>query len=660
VSAQELDNLATNFLQENLLLYLLIFFIFVVGAHIIARLQTRHQVAEIEVEFERHFRTVLESIEIKVLAVDLEGNITFCNDALVHLLNRERDKLIGNNWIDEIIADHCRNRCTDFFQKLVTGAQEPGTHESWLVGHSGNEYLVRWHESFLTDTADNLIGLIFMGEDITHVRENEIRIRHLSEAVEQSPASVVLTNIDGLIEYVNPKFESLTGYSLEEVKGRTPSILKSGETSREDYSGLWKTIKQGGTWRGIFHNRKKNGDLYWESASISGIRNPEGEIAHFLAVKEDITEQKMLEERFQHCFNSAPVAMVMSDDQGRILLANEYLQNLFGYSLDELIGQDLGIVVSPEGNTRSHSGEESEEPGKNDKIESVSSDFMACRKNGQVFPVEVGYSTAPSLQGILNIAAVIDLTARTKLENELLQRNEEISRNQALNKVGRMANMIAHDLRNPLSSIKMGLQITQKQSNDITQESAEELNQIALGQVRYMEDILSDLMSYSKPDALNLEWIDIVKALDHCINLVQKEIMSSNATINTWYEKGLPLISVDARKFRQVISNLLDNAIQSVESLDAVTPVVSISVRMELSEEKPCIKIAIADNGCGIENEAVDELFEPFYTTRSKGTGLGLPIAKRYVELLCGTLNLVPGDNGGCVAIVRLEIDSAQ
>ncbi|MCP4047063.1 MAG: ATP-binding protein [Gammaproteobacteria bacterium] len=136
--------------------------------------------------------------------------------------------------------------------------------------------------------------------------------------------------------------------------------------------------------------------------------------------------------------------------------------------------------------------------------------------------------------------------------------------------------------------------------------------------------------------------------------------MSSNATINTWYEKGLPLISVDARKFRQVISNLLDNAIQSVESLDAVSPVVNISVRMELSEETPCIKITIADNGCGVEGEAVDELFEPFYTTRSKGTGLGLPIAKRYVELLGGALDLVPGDNGGCVATVRLVIDSAQ
>ncbi|MCP4984257.1 MAG: PAS domain S-box protein, partial [Gammaproteobacteria bacterium] len=548
ISSLELDNLATNFLQDNFLIYLLIFIIFLAGTHIIARLQARHQIAEIEVEFERHFRTVLESIEIKVLAVDLEGNITFCNDALINLLNREWDKLIGNNWVNEIIADHCKSLCTNLFQKLVTGAQDPGTHESWLAGHSGNEYLVRWHESFMTDTADNPIGLIFMGEDITHVRENEIRIRQLSEAVEQSPASVVLTSIEGLIEYVNPKFESVTGYSLEEVKGLAPSILKSGETSREAYSGLWKTIKQGGTWRGIFHNRKKNGDLYWESASISGIRNPEGEIAHFLAVKEDITEQKMLEERFQHCFNSAPVAMVMSDDQGRILLANEYLLNLYGYPLDELIGQDIGIVVPPEaGNTRSLPGEEDEEPGENDKIEPVGSDFLAQRKNGQAFPAEVGFSTAPSLQGKLNIAAVIDLTARIKLENELLQRNEEINRNQALNKVGRMANMIAHDLRNPLSSIKMGLQITQKQSKGITRESAEELNQIALGQVRYMEDILSDLMNYSKPDALNLEWIDIVKALDHCINLVQKEIMSSNATINTWYEKGLPLISVDAR-----------------------------------------------------------------------------------------------------------------
>ncbi len=504
----------------------------------------------------------------------------------------------------------------------------------------------------MTNSEGDNIGLIFMGEDITQYRENEIRVRHLSEAVKQSPASVVLTNSEGMIEYVNPKFESLTGYKLEEIKGMNPRVLKSGETSAEDYSRLWKRIKQGKTWRGIFHNRKKNGELYWESASISGIRNPEGEITHFLAVKEDITEQKMLEERFKHCFNSAPVAMVMSDGEGKILLVNERMLKMFDYQESELLGRDIHLVIPDEAcqqRLQAQSDNPADNPAKNTKH---GEDFLAHKKSGEVFPVEIGVSSAPILEGELNISAVIDLTARHKLENELMQRNEEISRNQALNTVGKMANVIAHDLRNPLSSIKMGLQIIQKQTS---QKNATELNQIALEQVHYMEDILADLMSYSRPDALKLEWIDSKNLIEHSISIVQKEINASGASINTWFEKGLPLINADSRKLRQVISNLLANAIQAVESLEDVTPIINISVRLELGDENSAIKITIEDNGCGIDNDTVDELFEPFYTSRAKGTGLGLAIAKRFVELQHGTLHLQAGDNGGCIAIVLLR-----
>ena len=160
------------------------------------------------------------------------------------------------------------------------------------------------------------------------------------------PISVILTNNKGKIEYINPKFEALTGYTLEEIKGLNPRILKSGETTKEDYSNLWTQVKQGKTWKGVFHNRKKNGELYWESASISGIKNPEGEITHYLAVKEDITEQKMLEERFKHCFNAAPVAMVMTDNKGSILLINNKLQSLYGYKEEDLLGKHVNILIS--------------------------------------------------------------------------------------------------------------------------------------------------------------------------------------------------------------------------------------------------------------------------------------------------------------------------
>ena len=124
------------------------------------------------------------------------------------------------------------------------------------------------------------------------------QLRKLARAVEQSPVSIVITDRDGTIEFVNPKFTEVTGYSLAEALGKNSRVLKSGEVPTEDYRQLWKTITAGKEWRGEFHNKRKDGTLYWEAASISAIRDASGEITHFVAVKEDITDKKQMEANF--------------------------------------------------------------------------------------------------------------------------------------------------------------------------------------------------------------------------------------------------------------------------------------------------------------------------------------------------------------------------
>jgi PAS domain S-box-containing protein len=131
---------------------------------------------------------------------------------------------------------------------------------------------------------------------IEQLRQQEDLLRKLSRAVEQSPNTVVITDLKGDIEYVNPRFTALTGYTLDEVRGQNPRILKSGHTSDAEYAEMWRTISAGQEWRGEFLNKKKNGDLYWEAASISPIRDADGQITHYLAVKEDITARKQVED----------------------------------------------------------------------------------------------------------------------------------------------------------------------------------------------------------------------------------------------------------------------------------------------------------------------------------------------------------------------------
>ena len=163
------------------------------------------------------------------------------------------------------------------------------------------------------------------------------RQRLLMHALEQSPATIIVTDAEGKIVYANPKFVSTTGYLANEALGQTPRLLKSGETTTEEYQRLWKTIKSGKEWRGVFHNRRKDGSLYWERASISTVHDAKGKITHFMAVKEDITDfieadaaRRRIAAGFTAVFAALPFAIVLADTQGRVLIANQAAETLFG------------------------------------------------------------------------------------------------------------------------------------------------------------------------------------------------------------------------------------------------------------------------------------------------------------------------------------------
>jgi PAS domain S-box-containing protein len=169
-------------------------------------------------------------------------------------------------------------------------------------------------------------------------REAESLIRRLSVAVDQSPASIFITDADGTIEYVNHRFTEITGYSAEEAIGRNPRILGSGETPRGQYEALWSTIKSGGTWRAEVRNRRKNGDLYWDEVTISPMRSEKGEITHFVAIQQDITERRWAEqalrereERFRQITESIrDVFFVVEADFSRTLYLSPAYEAIWG------------------------------------------------------------------------------------------------------------------------------------------------------------------------------------------------------------------------------------------------------------------------------------------------------------------------------------------
>ncbi len=220
------------------------------------------------------------------------------NPAAEEIFGYTQKEALGKHGVELLVSKKLSSEMSEVVKKLML--QTGGTHSiNENVTKDGRIIICEWFNTPLIDENGHSIGAASMVQDITKHKLIEDELRKLSSAVEQSPASIVITNTKGAIEYVNPKFEHTTGYSAKEVMGKNPRFLKTGYTSNEEYTDLWNTITAGKEWRGDFHNRKKDGSLFWESASISPITAEDGTITHFLAAKEDITERKQLEDHLR-------------------------------------------------------------------------------------------------------------------------------------------------------------------------------------------------------------------------------------------------------------------------------------------------------------------------------------------------------------------------
>lgn len=277
------------------------------------------------------------------------------------------------------------------------------------------------HKAPLFDDNGQLIGVVGSARDVSSAKQAEYQLRKLSQAVEQSPATVVITNTQGIIEYVNPKFTELTGYTLEEAIGQNPSVLKSGEQSDEFYKEIWETISSGKEWKGEFHNKKKNGEMYWETALISPIKNEKGEITHYLAVKEDSTEAKQREnniritrDTYESIFNSVSEAIYVLDESGNFVDVNRGAVMMYGYPREELIGKCPADVSAPGKNDLEAIGKVIKKVAETGVSQCF--EFWGVRKNGEIFPKDVIINKGMYFGKEHIIATSRDITERKRME----------------------------------------------------------------------------------------------------------------------------------------------------------------------------------------------------------------------------------------------------
>jgi len=268
-----------------------------IGLYGIARDITERQQAEAALRREVALnQRYLDTVQTIMVALDADGRITMINRKGCELLGYAEDELLGKHWFTDCLPQPQGMEVVyPTFRRIMAGELDTAEYfENSILCRDGRQRLIAWHNAYFTEGEGRIAGTLSSGEDISERKLAEEQLRKLAQAVEQSPESIAITDLAGHIEYVNEAFVANTGYSREEVIGRNPRVLHSNKTPRATYEALWAALTQGQPWKGEFINRRRDGSEYIEFAIITPLRQADGRITHYVAVKEDITEKKHL------------------------------------------------------------------------------------------------------------------------------------------------------------------------------------------------------------------------------------------------------------------------------------------------------------------------------------------------------------------------------
>ncbi len=334
-------------------------------------------------ESEARQRGIVEAAPDGIITIDERGTIGSFNSAAEQIFGYSAAEILGQN-VNLLMPSPYREQHDTYIERYLRTGEKKVIGIGREVSGLRKNGTVFPMELALSDVrlGNRHLFTAFI-RDISARKLSEEQLRKLSLAVEQSPATVIITDTQGIIEYVNPRFTKTSGYTAAEAIGQNPRILKSGDMPPEAYQQMWDTITAGDTWRGEFHNQTKNGQLYWEAASISPVRNPEGDITHFLAVKEDITERKEAEADLKRLLaqlensrddmlsilDQLRLGVIMTDDQGRAIFVNQSCQRVLQLDRREVLGKPWQQACSFSKDVQARLTDMSERPsGTRDKV----------------------------------------------------------------------------------------------------------------------------------------------------------------------------------------------------------------------------------------------------------------------------------------------------
>ena len=582
-------------------------------------------------------------VQVKSISLVEENKLSFEKDDIDIIFLDQGDKI--NNQDMGLLR-----QIRDFNAKIpiiviIDKGSEDGAVE--MIKNGALDYLTRGKYSL--EILERVFAYVIKRQALAFEKEkSEKKLLQMATVIEQAAESIMITDLSGHIEYVNPVFEQVTGYTASEVIGKHPNKLSSGYQSEEFYRDLWDTITSGQVWKGKFINKRKDGSLFYEQATIFPIKDESKRITNYAAVKRDITEQVQAEKalteseyKYRMIFDLSPEAIVILDEQGVVLDINGRVYDWLGYEPQEIIAQNFLSLLFLTEESKDMAKEQfylTMEKGEKVPYELDFITKSGERRIGRLMARPIYNSEGQAAQDLVMISDVTDL--RQAWESLQQAKDEAERANKAKSEF--LANM-SHEIRTPMNAILgMGQLLEKSGLNAEQMEYAKVIRSSVEGLVRVINDILD--VSKIESNRLEIEenLVNFSELIEELISLMQ--IQAKEKQIDLEYELygQLPyLVRTDGVRLKQIITNLLNNAIKFTHSGKVVFKVESLGVIID--NQVVDISFTVLDTGIGISNEKQQVIFDSFVqvdgssSREYEGTGLGLTISNRLIQLMGGT-----------------------
>ena len=395
-------------------------------------------------------------------------------------------------------------------------------------------------------------------------------------------------------------------------------------------------------------------EIRWLQCRGKAIRNAEGQIVRLLGTAQDITEDRLNEERFSNLLEAAPDGMVICNAEGEITLVNAQTESLFGYERHELLGASLEILIPERYHHKHVDHRENYFVSPVARNMGAGVDLFGRRKDGTEFPVEVSLSPFSTPNGRVVIAAVRDVTDSRKAQQNLARYARELERSNA--ELERFAYVASHDMKEPLRKIQaFGDRLSERFSDTLGDTGNDYVKRMQDAAHR-MASLIEDMLTYSRIEIRSGAWesVNTQTLLDSCLHNLDMLIQENNAVVNA---DPMPVVEGHPWQLEMLLQNLIGNALK-YRSLSR-DPVIDIKVRQDQPEEA-WVEIEIRDNGIGFEEDYAKQIFEPFERLHTHkeypGTGIGLSICRKVVDHHHGNITASGKTDEGASFTIRLPV----